>query len=72
MRADFPYVYPYSAAEAERRNEIELWRESFRENIACKEAIEQTIRNGFDGMHLSEDCAQTVIGQFGFKRTACL
>lgn len=70
MRADFPYVYPYSAAEAERRNEIELWRESFRENIACKEAIEQTIRNGFDGMHLSEDCAQTVIGQFGFKRTA--
>jgi len=70
MRADFPYVYPYSAAEANRRNELDLWRESFQENIACKEAIEQAIRKGFDGMHLSEDCAQIVIGQFGFKRTA--
>jgi len=70
MRADYPYVYPYSAPEANRRNELDLWRESFQENIACKEAIEQAIRKGFDGMHLSEDCAQTVIEQFGFKRTA--
>lgn len=70
MKADFPYVYPYSAAEAERRNELELWRESFRENIACKEAIERTISQGFDGMYLKNDCAQEIIGQFGFKRTA--
>lgn len=36
MRAEHPYVYPYSATEAGRRNELTLWRESHRANIACR------------------------------------
>ena len=70
MRADHPSVYPYSAPEASRRNELNSWRESFRMNVACKEAIEDTIRSNFDGMHLADHCVKQVIEQFGFKRTA--
>lgn len=70
MKDNFPYLYPYSRQEAERQGELELWRESHRENIACKEAIESAIRNGFDGMHLREGCVDSVIGQYGFRRVA--
>ena len=38
------YLYPYSAAEANKRNELALWRESHKANIACHNAIEETIR----------------------------
>lgn len=62
-------VYPYSQTEAKRLGEEALWRESFRANIACKEAIEQVIRENFDGMHLNEDCVDAVIERFGYKRT---
>lgn len=62
-------VYPYSQTEAKRLGEEALWRESFRANIACKEAIEQVIRENFDGMHLHEDCVDAVIECFGYKRT---
>ena len=46
------YLYPYSAAEANKRNEMALWRESHKANIACRNAIEETIRQNFDGMNL--------------------
>ena len=44
------YPYPYSAAEARERNELSLWRESHKANIACRNAIEEAIRQNFDGM----------------------
>jgi hypothetical protein len=68
MSDEFPIVYPYSCEEARSRNQISLWRESHRENIACKNAIEEAIRRDFDGMHLKAECAQSVIDQYGFKR----
>lgn len=55
------YLYPYSAKEARERNELSLWRESHRANIACREAIEDTIRQNFDGMYLNEDCLVPVL-----------
>ena len=64
------YLYPYSAKEARERNELSLWRESHRANIACREAIENTIRRSFDGMHLDKDCITPVLDEYGFKRTA--
>lgn len=68
MTKDHAYLYLGSAAEARRYNELDRWRESHRENIACKQVIEEIIRQGFDGMHLNQDCAQRVINQYGFKR----
>lgn len=66
---DFSYLYPYSAEEARRRHELDLWRQSHRMNIACKEAIEAAISRDFDGMHLEAGCAKSVIAAYGYKRT---
>ena len=33
---------------------LALWRASHRENIACKEAIEEAVRQHFDGSHLDK------------------
>ena len=63
------YLYPYSAKEASERNELSLWRESHRANIACRDAIEDTIRRSFDGMHLDKDCITPVLEEYGYKRT---
>ena len=67
---EYLHVYPYSLADARERDELTLWQESRRENVSCKEAIEEAIRKDFDGMHLKNDSVQSVIEQFGYKRTA--
>ena len=64
------YLYPYSAAEARERNELSLWRESHKANIACRNAIEDAIRQNFDGMNLQTDCLKAVLDEYGYKRTA--
>ena len=64
------YLYPYSSAEARDRNELSLWRESHKANIACRNAIEDTIRQNFDGMHLDKNCITPVLEEYGYKRTA--
>ena len=64
------YLYPYSSAEARDRNELPLWRESHKANIACRNAIEDTIRQSFDGMHLDKNCITPVLEEYGYKRTA--
>ena len=63
------YLYPYSAKEARERNELSLWRESHRANIACRGVIEDAIRRSFDGMHLDKDCITPVLEEYGYKRT---
>ena len=64
------YPYPYSAAEARKRNELSLWWESHKANIACRNAIEDAIRQNFDGMNLQTDCLKAVLDEYGYKRTA--
>lgn len=64
------YLYPYSAEEARGRGELALWRASHQANIACKKAVEEAIREHFDGMHLDDSCVDTVIAKYGYKRTA--
>lgn len=68
MTEDYAYLYIGSISEARRFNELDRWRESHRENIACKQAIEEAIRQGFDGMYLNHDCAKSVIEAYGYKR----
>ena len=67
---DYPYLYRRSLAVARRRNQIDLWQESLRENIRCKDAIEEAIRRHFDGMHMRFDCIEPMIRDFGFLRIA--
>ena len=68
MTKDHAYLYLSSLSEAKRQNEVALWRASHLENIACKQAIEEALRKGFDGLHLSPDCARGIIEDFCFKR----
>lgn len=67
MQNDLP-LYPYSAKEARERSELPAWRESFRENCACAGAIEISIREHFDGMHLKDGAVEWVVKQYGYKR----
>ena len=69
MSKDHEYLYPYSAQEAKKRNQLSMWRESYHANIACRNAIEKTIRQNFDGMHLKKDCLEPVLAEYGYKRT---
>ena len=64
------YLYPYSSAVARERDELPLWRESHKANIACRNAIEDAIRQSFDGMHLDKNCITPVLEEYGYKRTA--
>ena len=67
MRND-TYLYTDGLDAARRSGQIALWRASHQANIACKKTIEDSIRQGFDGVHLKEDCAKEVLEEFGFKR----
>ncbi len=64
---EYPYLYLGSISEARRSGELDQWWDSHKENIACKKAIEEAIRQGFDGMYLGRDCAKRVIEAYGFK-----
>lgn len=70
MAADFPYLYPYSHGEAERRGDTQRYDASFRENVCCARAIEQAIREHFNDTDetLAGECAQSVLERYGFKR----
>ncbi len=65
---DHAYLYLGSISEARRNNELDDWRMSHKQNILCKQAIEEAIRKGFDGMHLDQASAKCVIEEYGFKR----
>lgn len=70
MAADFPYLYPHSRKESGRLGQVQMHEDSFRANVDCARAIEQTIREHFNEADetLNEDCAQSVLERFGFKR----
>ncbi len=70
MASDYPYLYLKSRAEARRHRETQMHEDSFRLNVDCARAIEQVIRDHFNDADetLTEDCAQSVLEQFGFKR----
>ncbi len=62
MKADFPYLYPHTLAEAKRRGEAELHKDSFRENVKCAWAIDKAVRDCAreGGTVLAEDCIQPI------------
>ena len=65
--AELP-VYWQNAAYARKHGELEQYRVSRRANIACKEAIEQSIDQNFDGRRLAKGTADKVMQKFGTER----
>ena len=66
---DYLPVYREPASYARENDELSPYRVSRRENIACKEAIEASIRKHFDGMHLDPAAVKEVLEAFGRSRT---
>ena len=60
-------VYMWSLEYALKYNEVDLWRESYKENCDCARTIEKAISKNYDGERLN-DCIGPVIEQYGFNR----
>ena len=65
--AELP-VYRQNAAYAREHGELEQYRVSHQANIACKEAIEQSIDQNYDGRRLAKGTADKVMQKFGPER----
>lgn len=61
-------IYSHTASYAREHNELDAYRTSLNANLQCKEAIEATVREHFDGMYLSHDAARGVIETYGMER----
>ena len=61
------YIYPGSYAR--ENGELEQYRASHKANIACRDAIDNTISNNYRDNCLGSDSAKQVIAEFGFDRT---
>lgn len=61
-------MYPWSREEAQNYGELDLWRESYKENCRCARAIEQAISRNFNGYTLNTDCLQEILEEFGRSR----
>ena len=61
-------VYRHSARYARTEGEIKTYLESRHENIACCQAIEETLRREFDGMHIGDKAVPLVLEHFGPER----
>ena len=62
-------VYVKSVGFAKEHGEMERWKLSMRENVACKNLIEQTLREKFDGMYIEVNAQKGVLDRFGRHRT---
>lgn len=62
-------VYKHTAAYAREHDELPLYRESKKANIACKEAIEAAIRDNYHHNTLDYHSASRQLGEkFGMER----
>lgn len=61
-------VYPETGDYARAHGELDAYRASSKANDACKKAIEQAIRENFDGVRLNPRAVQTVLDVFGPDR----
>ena len=68
----YPPVVYEGAVVALEKGMIEEYRDSWKLNVACKDAIEDAIRNNFDGMHLAPDVVQPVLEEYGQERLTYL
>lgn len=62
-------IYPNTGAYAKEHGELDAYRASHQEDMACKKMIEDVIRSNFDGMHLNKYAAKLVLDEFGAERT---
>lgn len=62
-------LYKYSLETAKHDGELDAWCESRKENIRCRDFLDEQVREKFDGFHLPDECAENTIKEFGYDRT---
>lgn len=66
--AEHKSVYRFSENYAKRYGELDLWRESYKENCTCARAIEKAITDNYHDNSLDTDAAQDIIAEYGWNR----
>jgi hypothetical protein len=66
----YPEVYMGTLEKAMQERNVDAYLDSRKLNIDCKNAIEQAITEGFDGMRLNPDAAVGVFEKYGEERVA--
>ena len=66
----YPEVYMGTLEKAMQERNVDAYLDSRKLNIDCKNAIEQAITEGFDGMRLNPDAAVGVVEKYGEERVA--
>ena len=61
-------LYKWSLSEAQKLGEVDLWRESYKENCTCARAIEDFITSHYADNCLNTDGVEELIERFGFNR----
>ena len=64
----YPPVYKGTLAQAMEERDVDAYLDSRKLNLDCKKAIEEAIRENFDGLHLKQDAAKEVVERFGEER----
>lgn len=64
----YPPVYKGTLEQAMGERDVDAYLDYRKLNLDCKKAIEETIRENFDGLHLKKDAAKEVVERFGEER----
>lgn len=65
---NYPPVYQHTLDYAMEHAAADEYLDSRKLNIDCKRAVEDAIRNHFDGLRLAHDAAETVLEEYGQER----
>ena len=66
----YPAFYGHTLVYAMEHGEVDRYLDSRKLDRECKEAVEGTIRQNFDGMHLKHDIVKPLAEQYGSDRIA--
>ena len=67
---NYPEFYGHTLSFAMEHGEVDKYIESHKLDRECKEAVEETIRQNFDGMYLKDDIVKPLAEQYGSERMA--
>ena len=62
------YLYRNSLSEARRCDELQLWRDSYKENIRCRDNLDKMVSEQYNGNILPDEIIKTACQEFGIDR----
>jgi hypothetical protein len=66
--AEHKPLYRGGPDDARRSNELDLYRESNKQNRLCAEKIDEAIQKHYDGSSIAPAAAAEVVTEFGYDR----